>query len=125
MIKKTIANIFKDFFSNLAESLLIKLSNAPNKYSIDPIFHYYPKFIIEKPFHLSHTFEEEVFKIMQNIDIAKVVAIDNLSRKYLKDRAEILTKPLGEICNVSITSGTFPNAYKVAKLKPFKKAEYF
>ena len=32
--KKTIAKIFKDFFSNLAESLLIKLPNAPNKYNI-------------------------------------------------------------------------------------------
>ena len=29
--KKTTANIFKDFFSNLAESLLIKLPNAPHK----------------------------------------------------------------------------------------------
>ena len=31
--KKTIAKIFKDFFSNLAESLLIKLPIAPNKYN--------------------------------------------------------------------------------------------
>ena len=30
--KKTIAKICKDFFSSLAESLLIKLPNAPNKY---------------------------------------------------------------------------------------------
>ena len=33
--KKTIAKLFKDFFSNLAESLLIKLPNAPNKYDIE------------------------------------------------------------------------------------------
>ena len=29
--KKTTAKIFKGFFSNLAESLLIKLPNSPNK----------------------------------------------------------------------------------------------
>ena len=32
--EKAIAKIFKDFFSNFAESLLIKLSNALNKYNI-------------------------------------------------------------------------------------------
>ena len=120
--KRTIAKIFKDFFSNLAESLLIKLPNAPNKYNIESVFQYYSKFIIEKPFHLSITSEEEVFKMMQNIDISKAAGIDNLSGKFLKDGAEILAKPLSEICNLSITSRTFPNACKVAKLKPiFKK----
>ena len=36
--KKTTANIFKDFFSNLAESLLIKLPNAPHKYNSESVF---------------------------------------------------------------------------------------
>ena len=47
--KKTIAKIFK-FVSNLAESLLIKLANAPNKYNIGSVCQCYSKFIIEKPF---------------------------------------------------------------------------
>ena len=32
--KKTIAKLFKDFFSNLTKSLLIKLSIAPDKYNL-------------------------------------------------------------------------------------------
>ena len=60
--KKTIANIFKDFLPNLADSLLIKLPNAPNKYNLQSVFQYYSKYIIEKPFHLSGTSEEEVLK---------------------------------------------------------------
>ena len=48
--KKAIAKIFKDFFSNLAKSLLIKIPNAPNKYNIESAFQYFSKFIIEKPF---------------------------------------------------------------------------
>ena len=36
----------------------------------------------------------------------------------MKDGAEILAKPLSEICNLSFTSRAFPNACKVAKLKP-------
>ena len=90
----------------------------------ESVFQYYSKFIIEKRFHLSITSQEEVFKIIQNIDISKAAGIDNLSGKFLKDGAEILAKPLSEICNLSITSRTFPNACKVAKLKPiFKKGK--
>ena len=63
--------------------------------------------ITEKPFHLSDTSEEEVFKIMQGIDISKAAGIDNLSGKFLKDGTEILAKPLNEICNLPITSRTF------------------
>ena len=90
----------------------------------ESVFQCYSKFIIEKPFHLSITSEEGVFKIIQNIDISKAAGIDNLSGKFLKDGAEILAKPLSEICNLSITSRAFPNACKVAKLKPiFKKGK--
>ena len=32
--KKSISEIHKEFFSNLAESLLIKLPNAPSKYNL-------------------------------------------------------------------------------------------
>ena len=60
--KKTISNIFKDFLPNLADSLLIKLPNAPNKYNLQSVFQYYSKYIIEKPFHLSGISEEEVLK---------------------------------------------------------------
>ena len=61
---------------------------------------------------------------MQNIDILKAAGIDNLSGKLLKDGAEILAKPLNEICNLSINSKTFPNACKVTNQKPiFKKGK--
>ena len=90
----------------------------------ESVFQYYLKFIIETPFHRSNTSEEEVFKIMERIDTLKAAGIDNLSGKFLKDGVEILAKPLSEICNLSITSRTFPNACKVAKFKPiFKKGK--
>ena len=89
--------------SNLGESLLIRLPNAPNKYNLESVFQYYFKFITGKPFHLSDILEEEVFKIMQNIDILKAAGKGNLSVKFLKDGAEIQAKIL-IICNLSITS---------------------
>ena len=36
--KKTIEKPSKEFFSNLAKSLLIKLSHAPNKYNLESVF---------------------------------------------------------------------------------------
>ena len=37
---------------------------------------------------------------------------------------QILTKPISELCNLSMTLGSFPDAYKIAKVKPlFKKSE--
>ena len=58
---------------------------------------------------------------MQNIDIWTGADIDNLSGKFLKGETEILAKPLSGTCSLSITSGTVPNACKVAKLKPIFK----
>ena len=61
---------------------------------------------------------------MENIEISKGSGIDKLPRKFLKDCAKILSKPISEICNFSISHGIFPNACKVAKLKPiFKKGK--
>ena len=61
---------------------------------------------------------------MENIEISKAAGIDKLPGRFPKDGADILSKPISEICNLSISHGIFPNACKVAKLKPiFKKGE--
>ena len=70
---------------------------------------------------MSDTSEEEVFRIMQNINISKTAGIYNVSVKFLEDGAEILVKPLRKIFNLPITFTTFPNACKAGKLKPIFK----
>ena len=109
---KKLAKVFKDF-SNLTKLLFVKLPNAPNKSNLESVFQDCSKFIIEIPFNMNGTSEEEIFKIMQNIVILKATGINNLSGKCLKDGTEVLAIPLNEICNLSITSRTFPNACKV------------
>ena len=32
------SKVFKDFFSNLGESLVVKLTNPSNKYKLDSVF---------------------------------------------------------------------------------------
>ena len=54
----------------------------------------------------------------------KLLGVDKLSGRFLKDGVNILAKPIFALCNLSISQGFFPNACKVAKLKPiFKKGK--
>ena len=59
---KTMSKIFKDFFSNLAESFLAKLRDLSNKYNLESIFLYYSNFAIPEVFHIKSTSEEKVLK---------------------------------------------------------------
>ena len=117
----SVSKIFKNFFSNLATSLLIKLPNPPDKYNLQSVIRYYYSFMISDDFCLSNTSEEKVLKIMTNIESSKAAGVDKISGRFLKDGANILTKPISTLCNLTISQGIFPNACKVAKLKPIFK----
>ena len=48
--------------------------------------------------------------------------MDQISCKFLKDGAEVLTKGIFDVINLSIKLSTFPDKWKIAKLTPlFKK----
>ena len=77
-------------------------------------------------FRIKSTLEENVFKIIGNVKISKAAGTDRLPGRFLKDDAETLSEPISKICNLSISHGIFPNACKIAKLKPnFKKEKKF
>ena len=116
--------VISNFFSNLAESLLIKLPKPPDKYNLKSVIQYYSSFAITTDFCLVGTTEKQVLKILQDIKSSKATGIDELSGRFLKDGADILAKPVSALCNLSISRGVFPSACKVAKLKPiFKKGK--
>ena len=59
---------------------------------------------------------------MRDIDNSKAAGIDRLPGKFLKDGANVLAKPVTDICNLSISLNKFSSAFKLAKGKPiFKK----
>ena len=78
------SKIFKNFFSNLVESLLIKLLK-PDKYILKSIIEYYSSFAITADFCLVGTTEKQIFKIMQDIKSSKTAGVDKLSERFLKD----------------------------------------
>ena len=121
---RSISKMFKNFFSNLAKSLLIKLPNPPDKYNLQSVIRYYSSFMISNDFCLSNISEEKVLKIVTNIEISEAAGVDKLFGRFSKDGTNILAKPISTLCNLSISQGVFPNAFKFAKLKPiFKKGK--
>ena len=58
---------------------------------------------------------------MRDIDTSKA-AVDRLLGRFIKDGANVLAKPVRDICNLSISLNKFPRSLKLAKVKTiFKK----
>ena len=97
----SILNIFKNFFSNLAGSLLIKLPQPPDKQNLKSVIQYYSSFAVIADFCLVGTTEKKVLKIMQDIKSSKVDGVYKLSGRFFKDGADVLAKPVSALCNRS------------------------
>ena len=107
----------KDYYSNLAGKLLKKLSKPPNKFTLNTVFQHYPGITQTDSFNLATVSEKTILNILKNTNVSKAAGLDNLSDHFLKDGAEVLAKPITDLCNFSITSGKFPDSCKIAKLK--------
>ena len=115
--------IFKDFFTGLADGLLKKLPKPSNRFGIDSVISYYrSRNIGDNIFTFNSVSEDEVLKLLNNTNVHKASGLDKISGIFLRDGADFLYKPITKLCNLSITLKTFPDVCKIAKLKPlFKK----
>ena len=121
---KTNANIFKNFYSTLADDLLKNLPPPSMVFDLSSVRHYYEKNLKlpDSKFSFTSVTEETILKILKELNENKAAGFDNLSGKFLKDGASVLAKPISQICNLSIKYTIFPSKCKIAKLKPlFKK----
>ena len=112
---------FKDYYSNLAGNLLKKLPKPPNKFTLNTAFQHYKNIIRSDCFDLATVSENTILTILKNTKVSKADGLDNLSGRFLKDSAKVLAKPITDICNLSVTSGKFPDSCKSVKLKPILK----
>ena len=61
---------------------------------------------------------------MRDVDTTKAAGIDRLYGRFLKDGADVLAKPVTDICNLSVSLNKSPNAFKLATVEPiFKKGK--
>ena len=112
---------FRNYYSTLEENLVKMLPKPTNKYSINSIIKYYEHMILGDYFHLASVSENSILIILKATQVLKAAGIDNLSGLFLRDGAKVLSKPISDLCNLSITSEKFPDPCKVAKLKPLYK----
>ncbi|KAK8747748.1 hypothetical protein OTU49_016574, partial [Cherax quadricarinatus] len=68
------------------------------------------------------TTEEEVKKLLSDLDTSKAMGPDNISPWVLREGAEMLCVPLTTIFNTSLETGQLPEKWKTANVVPmFKK----
>ena len=112
---------FKDYYSNLVGKLLKKLPKPPNKFTLNTVFQHYRDIIQTDSFNLSTVSENTILNIFSNVNVSKAASLDNLSGRFLNDVVKVLAKPITDLCNLSITSGKFPDSFKITNVKPVYK----
>ena len=55
------------------------------------------------PFGFTHVHEKQIIDILEKFDTNKAAGIDGLSGIFLKDGAKILSKPITDLINLSIS----------------------
>ena len=119
--KNLVLGRFTDYYSNLAGNLLKKLPKAPSKFTLNTVFQHYKGIIQSDSFNLATASESTIWTILKNTKVSKAAGLYNLPGRFLKDCTEVLAKPITELCNLSFTSGKFPDSSNIAKLKPIYK----
>ena len=104
---KPTLDVFKNYNSTLADNLLKKFPTPPNRYTFNPVIQY---FVQTDACYLTYTTEINIEKILRSANIRKAAGIDDLSGRFLKDGSRILSKPISELCNLSIKLGSFPDS---------------
>ena len=111
-----IAETFNQYFANITKNATthlpyntqpnIKLAENKNSMFLTPVT------------------MQEILNIISKLKNSRSSGIDDIPDFLIKKCATLITTPLVDICNSSLTEGKFPDNLKVAKVKPiFKKGE--
>ena len=94
----------------MAGNLVKKLPKPLLKFNSEKTNMFYRKLKpnIEK-FELLCITEEITNKLLRCLDVSKAPGMDEISSKFLKDGAEVWTKPICDTINISIKLSTFPD----------------
>ena len=124
LILKLMLKSLRIFIQILSNALVKKLPNPPNKYGKDAVKKYYENLnLVGKSFSFEPVAYTSVLKLLQQLNPHKSAGIDNLTGKFLKEGAPVLASPITNLINLSISLSSFPDDFKIAKLKPLYKKE--
>ena len=120
---ETTANKFNNFFTSLYKDL--DRSDGKSTHDCSKLRYFVDSKVPHgTEFHIPHVSASFIQQQLQNLKTNKATGIDDISAKYLKLSASVVSQPLATILNLSITNGIFPDDLKKAKVTPiFKKGE--
>ena len=76
----------------------------------------------ECSFKISPVNEEDVLKMIKNLKNSTATGVDDIDTKTVKLVADLLVPPLTHVINLSISTSTFPEIWKFAKVIPLLKS---
>ena len=115
--KDKIANEFNNFFNSIASKIDSKIVKTESK------FHDSLNNPNEKTFFLNPTTAEEIEDHLKWLNGRKAVRINSIPTKILKTFKKTLSQPLAELFNLVFSTGTFPDACKIAEVIPLYKKD--
>ena len=72
-------------------------------------------------FNFINVNELEVQNVLTKLDINKANGPDNISQKLLKETSKSVAEPLTKLFNLSLSTGKFPESWKIANVSPIYK----
>ena len=120
VLENEILNCLNYHFGTVGSKMAEACNNIDSKYIKDPISlikrESNPNSMILYP-----TNEQEMFKLISNLNNKKSCGYDLLSNNILKASKDVILPYITFLINICINKNTFPSAYKVAKVIPLFK----
>ena len=113
------ANSMNDFFSSIGVKLCNDIPDTENDllngdYDINPT---------AATFLFTPIESEQAIKAMRKFKTSQGQGLDEISSFFLKAGMPILAEPLVELFNFSLSTGLFPDLWKMARIAPIHKAD--
>ena len=113
------ANSMNDFFSNIGVKLSKDIPDTENNllngdYDINPT---------KATMFFTPIESGQVITEMRKFKTSQGHGLDEISSYFLKAGMHILAEPLAELFNLSLSTGVFPDLWKIARIAPIHKAD--
>lgn len=108
---------FASIGQNLAKSILTKLNETQETLAATTT----AKGTVGNSLFFTPTDSQEILSLIKNLSSDSSPGLDNINNKILKAIGHSIAVPLADIFNLSMASGDFPSAWKVAAVVPIHK----
>ena len=114
---KSIADGFNDHFVNAGHRVHASIKQKQSNFDVSANVKH-----VENTLKFTRVSELELCRIVENLKLKKSSGLDGISNVLLKKLIPVIKKPLCQIVNMSLLSGSFPDLMKIAKVIPLFKS---